>query len=44
VEATADALLVRLEPTLLFELAAEVPDLLPGLLQAVDARRQYATQ
>jgi hypothetical protein len=43
VEATADALLLRLEPTLLFELAAEMPEILPGLLQAIDARRQYAT-
>jgi hypothetical protein len=44
VEAVADARLIRLEPTLLFELAAEVPEILPGLLHAVDARRQYATQ
>jgi hypothetical protein len=43
VEAMTEALVVRLEPTLLFELAAEVPAILPGLLQAVDARRQYAT-
>jgi hypothetical protein len=43
VEAVAAATLIRLEPTLLFELAAEAPELVPSLLHAVDARRAYVT-
>jgi hypothetical protein len=39
VEATAEALLIRLDPAQVFELAAENPDIVPGLLQAVDTRR-----
>jgi hypothetical protein len=37
VETVTDTVLVRIEPTSVFELAAEEPELIPGLVRAAEA-------
>ena len=36
-ETVADTVLIRIEPASAFELAAEEPELIPGLVQAAEA-------
>jgi hypothetical protein len=37
VETVSDTTLIRIEPTAVFELAAEEPELIPGLVRAAEA-------
>jgi HEAT repeat protein len=42
VETVADTVLIRIEPTSVFELAAEEPELIPGLVRAAEALKDAA--
>ena len=42
VDTVADTVLIRIEPTSVFELAAEEPELIPGLVRAAEALRDAA--
>ena len=41
-EAQADAVLIRVDPMAVFELAGEEPHIIPGLLSAADTLNRYA--